>query len=350
MFVHLLQQCQALFLFDSGSVADELLHGRAKTEPARQCQTALAPAEAPGNRTQVFDFLQSLARGRARANIELCNFAQRRRGEEVLRETRGFVNQRSVGRHAALRQLGSGLQKRLGGRLGGLQQGRFQRSSNQGFEISTANLGIGIFGANHFTLLRQTNLATHGAGGLGQDGLVARAASTANRAAAAVKHAQLDLVLGIQHIKQFDKRDFCAVQLPVARKDAAVFVGVRVPQHDVLFGAAAFHKLCNAGQGIEVAHDGRGIAQVFNRFEQWHDDQVGRGLRVQCASHQSDFLLQQQHFQQIAHGFCVADDVVADGFVTKAFTHGLGCGKNSQFTLGVGGVSHAVYTQGSCII
>jgi hypothetical protein len=71
--------------------------------------------------------------------------------------------------------------------------------------------------------------------------------------------------------------------------------------------------------GVELAHDGRGIAQVLDGLEQRHHDQVVAWPGVQRAAHQADFLLQQQHLQQVAHGFGVADDVVADRLRAKAF-------------------------------
>jgi hypothetical protein len=54
-----------------------------------------------------------------------------------------------------------------------------------------------------------------------------------------------------------------------------------------------------------------------------------------CHLHQAHFLLQQQHFEQVAHGFGVADDVVANGLVAKALAHHAGGFKNGQLALGV---------------
>ena len=60
--------------------------------------------------------------------------------------------------------------------------------------------------------------------------------------------------------------------------------------------------------------------------------------------------MQQQHFEQIADGFGVADDVVANGFLAKALARRQGSLKNSQLTAGVVGVTGTHHAQRSCII
>ena len=193
-------------------------------------------------------------------------------------------------------------------------------------------------------------MPAHGAGGLGQNCLVAWAAAAPHRATTAVEHAQLDGVACGQFVKQLYQRNLGTVQLPVAGEDAAVFVAVRVAQHDVLLATAALHQRGNAGQGIKLPHDGCGVAQVFNGFKQRHHNQiaygdqwVGRsrcnmpsGVAAQHAAHQAHFFLQQQHFQQIAHGLGVADDVVANGVCAETLAHQLGRRKDGQLALRVG--------------
>ena len=56
-------------------------------------------------------------------------------------------------------------------------------------------------------------------------------------------------------------------------------------------------------------------------------------LAVQRAAHQAHFLLQQQHFEQVAHGFGVADDVVAHRLAAKALAHDFGGLEDRQFAL-----------------
>ena len=95
------------------------------------------------------------------------------------------------------------LQKRLCRRLGRLQKRGLQRGGHQGFEVAPANLGVGVFGRNHFALLGQADLAAHRAGRLREDGLVTRAAAASHSAAAPVEHAQADRrASGGQLVKQ----------------------------------------------------------------------------------------------------------------------------------------------------
>ena len=189
------------------------------------------------------------------------------------------------------REFGSGGQKRFACRLGRLQQGGLERGGDQGFQVAPANFGVGVFGANHLALLREADLPAHRARRLGQDGLVAGAAAAPYGAAAPMEHAQPDRMAAAEFVKHLDQRDLGAVQLPVAGEDAAVFVAVRVAQHDVLLAATALHQRGHAGQCIEVAHDGPGVAQVFNGFKQRHHDQVAHRVGVQSAAQQTHFFL-----------------------------------------------------------
>jgi hypothetical protein len=90
--------------------------------------------------------------------------------------------------------------------------------------------------------------------------------------------------------QQIDQRNLGPVQLPVAGEDAAVLVAVAVAQHDVLLAAAFPDQLGNAGQLVEAAHDGRGIAQVLDGLEQRHHDQVALRTVLQRAAQQAHFL------------------------------------------------------------
>jgi hypothetical protein len=117
-----------------------------------------------------------------------------------------------------------------------------------------------------------------------------------------------------------------------------------------LLATRALHQCGHAGQGIKVAHDGRGVAQVFDGLEQRHHDQVVVRLCVQCAAHQAHFLLQQQHFEQVAHGFGVADDVVADRLLAKGVQHALGGFKDGQLRHGVFAVVGTGHTQWAGVV
>lgn len=221
----------------------------------------------------------------------------------------------------------------------GVQQRGFQRGSHQGFEVAAADLGVGVFGGDDLALFGQADLAVHGARGLGQDGLVARAAATSHGAAAAVEEAQRQRADLAQLVEQLDQRDLGAVELPGRGEHAAVLVAVGVAEHDVLFAAAAVHQAADAGQRIELAHDLGRDAQVADGLEQRHDDQVAGGVAVQRAAQQPGLLQQQGHFQQVADRLGVADDVVAQRLAAEAgqrFARGLEGGELELGLVGVG--------------
>jgi len=77
-------------------------------------------------------------------------------------------------------------------RFGCRHQRRLQGRGDQGFEIAASDLGIGVLGADDLALLGQSDLPAYRSGRLRQDGLVARSAATAYRAATAMEHAQPD--------------------------------------------------------------------------------------------------------------------------------------------------------------
>ena len=160
-----------------------------------------------------------------------------------------------------------------------------------------------------------------------------------------MEHAQLNTVVIGQVVKQVNQRDLGAVQLPVAGEDATIFVAVAIAQHDVLLATAFLDHLGNAGQLVVAAHDGLGIAQVFNGFKQGHHDQVANRPILQRAAHQAHFFLQQQHFQQIAHRFGVADDAVANGFAALQLAQAVGGLENAQFAARMVRVFSANHTQ-----
>ncbi len=81
----------------------------------------------------------------------------------------------------------------------------------------------------------------------------------------------------------------------------------------------------DARQRVELAHDQRRVAQVADRLEQRHDDQrIDRApvaFHVERAAHEADFLLQQQHLEQVAHVFGVRNDVVAQRAAAITLQH-----------------------------
>ena len=191
-------------------------------------------------------------------------------------------------------------------------------------------------------------MPTYRARRLRQDGLVTRAAASPHCAATAVEHTQP--YFSRQCVKRFRQGGFRAVQLPVAGENATVFVAVGVTQHDVLLATTGRHHVQNATKRIKRLHDRRRIAQIRDGFEQGYDDQVILRALTQDAAHQAGFFLKQQNFKQIAHGFGMADDVVANAGRAKP-RHDLPGGfENCQFALGQRAVSVPEYPQGARII
>ena len=147
-----------------------------------------------------------------------------------------------------------------------------------------------------------------------------------------MKHSELDSWRHL--IEQRNQGYFGAVEFPVAGEDAPILVAVRIAQHDVLLRSAAPDHLCHARQCIKLAHDGRRIAQVFNRFKERHHDEVIDSGGVERATHQPGLFLKQQRLQQITDRFCVADDVVANALRTILLQHAPGSFENFNFALG----------------
>ena len=74
------------------------------------------------------------------------------------------------------------------------------------------------------------------------------------------------------------------------------------------------------GRRVEGPHDGLGIAQIGDGFEQGRHDQFDpRRLRRHrtAAVEQAELLLEHEHFQKIADRLGMADDVVADRLRTE---------------------------------
>ncbi|MNT10652.1 hypothetical protein D3C72_1454940 [compost metagenome] len=128
-----------------------------------------------------------------------------------------------------------------------------------------------------------------------------------------MEQAQLDAGL----LKVGHERQFRLVQFPVRREEAAILVRVGIAEHDFLQLSLLGDQLFYQGQGHDLAHDAGRALQVGYRLEQGDDHQLARAVavasRFPVGAQQARFFLQQQHFQQVGHGFRVRDDVVADG-------------------------------------
>ncbi len=106
-----------------------------------------------------------------------------------------------------------------------VQQRRFEGGRQQRFQVASRERRLGVLGGDDLALLGDPQRSAHGAGGLRQDRVVARAAAAADGAAAAVEQPQADarLLRGLD-----DQVQLGAVQRPVRGQVAAVLVGVAV--------------------------------------------------------------------------------------------------------------------------
>ncbi len=346
---HALQQLEAV-----GVGVEEGLHPAAEAIPAGQRHAALAPRKAPGNGAQIGNGAGGLARGRTAADIELGDLGNGGGAIEVIGEFRGLVHQLAVGRHGGFGQGGSCVEKARRGLARGLglrQQRGLQRGGHQGFEVAQPDLGIAVFAGDDLALFGQADLAIHRARRLGEDGVEARPAAASHRAATAVEQPQGDAMLGLELLELLGQRDLGAIQLPVGGEEAAVLVAVGIAQHDLLLAAGALHQPRDAGQGIEVAHDGRGVAQVFDGFEQRRHQQLGVAVvAAQGAVEQPRLLLQQQQFKQIADGLGVRDDVLADGAWAEVSPGAVGSVEHGQFAARPVGIDVVRQTQRTRVV
>ncbi len=149
----------------------------------------------------------------------------------------------------------------------GLQQARLQRRGGENLQIVAADFGVGIFAGDDFALLGDTDLAIDRAAGLRDDGVVARPAAAADRAAAAVKQPQPD-VMAREHL---DQADLGLVELPAGGDEAAVLVAVGITQHHFLHGAAAVDQSAIIVNRQHAVHDAGGSLQILDGLEQRHD-------------------------------------------------------------------------------
>jgi hypothetical protein len=81
------------------------------------------------------------------------------------------------------------------------QQRGFEGGGSQHFEIAAADFRVRVLGRDHFALFGDADLALHRAGRLREDGLIARAATAADRTAAAVEQAHAHVV-PFEHLHQ----------------------------------------------------------------------------------------------------------------------------------------------------
>ncbi len=155
-------------------------------------------------------------------------------------------------------------------RIAGIRPGqRIERGRNHQLEIAFGEHFVGVFPVEDFALLGDADLPLEGVHGLREDGAMRGAAAAADRAAPAVKEAQLHAALA-RHLVQ---GAMGAKDLPGAGEHAAVFVGVGVAQHDLLPVVPAVEQLAVVSAGPES----RQMAGALRRSS--IDSKSGTGIK-----------------------------------------------------------------------
>ncbi len=139
--------------------------------------------------------------------------------------------------------------------------------SHQRFQIPASDFRIGIFAADHFTLLGNAYLPVHAMRRLSQYRLIAGAATPPDGAAASVEQAQLNLVPG----KYLGKFGFSFIQFPIGGKKTAVLVAVGIAEHHLLHIATRIQEFPVIGQREQLVHNLPAAPQIRNGLEQWND-------------------------------------------------------------------------------
>ena len=193
------------------------------------------------------------------------------------------------------------------------------------------DLGIRILGADDFALFRNADLSLHGAAGLRQDRLVRRAATAADRAAAAMEQPHADAVPA----EGLDEFGLCLEQLPARRQVAAVLVAVGIPEHHFLrLAPRVEHARVHRNRQQRVHRAGR-VAQVRDRLEQ--RDDVAAEVRVRRTV-EADLAQQQHHLEHVGHAVALRDHVVGNARGAVALVHARGGLQDREFAAGFRGI------------
>ena len=122
-------------------------------------------------------------------------------------------------------------------------------------------------------MLGDADLAGEAVDRLGEDGAMSGAASAADCASAAVEQAERDAAV----VRDLMKAAMGLPDLPGGGDHAAVFVGVRVTEHDLLLVVPGFEQGLVGVGGPEVSHDCGRVTEVLDGFEERDGLQAGIG-------------------------------------------------------------------------
>src|SRR5579862_4622847 len=149
------------------------------------------------------------------------------------------------------------------GLLLAVQRKCFQTCGDHQLKIPLGKDWVGILPVQDLALLGDARLSRETSRRLSEDRSVRRASAAPNRATAAVEESKLHsgfLGGAMQLAMRF-------VQLPCAGKHAAVFVGVKVAEHDFLPASPGIKQRLILGIAPKTAHDTACGSQRFDGLE-----------------------------------------------------------------------------------
>ena len=289
-------------------VADPLLECRAGAIPPRQHHTGLRPRQHPRNGAQVRDLLGLLARRGPAADVECADFRQRCRRGEVLDEPGRLVHElrvRGTGKGRYLVHVLVRLFRFVTETLD-VEQRRLDGCREKRLQIAFGDNGFRVLGGDDLALLGDTQRTLHRTRRLGEDRVVARAATTTDRATAAVEQTQADTRL----LGRLDEVELTAIERPVGGHVPAVLVRIRVPEHDLLHPGLRIDEVTVERQ-IERSEQRFGaLLEIFDRLEQRDDPHRRDQLAVVVDVDQACLFEQDHRLQHVADRGTHRDDVV----------------------------------------
>ena len=160
-----------------------------------------------------------------------------------------------------------------------MQERCFKRCSGENFQITASDFGVGIFRSDDLTLLGNANGAVYRATRLRQNRIIAWAAAATDRAAAAMEQAHRDAVFA----EDIDELNFGLIELPARGNKTAIFVAVRIAEHDFLHVATVFDQSAIGRVREGRFHNGSAGLQIADGFKERDDIDVGRTVCGQQA-------------------------------------------------------------------
>ena len=236
---------------------------------------------------------------RPRANVQQTDFGDRRRFVKIIHEAgRGF-GQLPIRRFTVCGEL------RHHRRVVCIHFARTAEQAATGLDQAGRahadfvgrRFRVAVFVIQHFALLGEFDLAVYGAGWLRQNRFVRGSAAPPDRAAATVEQSAIHLVA----TRDCNNVELRLIQIPVRRKNAAVFARVGITEHDFLQIAAAAEQGAIYGIAEKRFKHGFGVAQIADRLKQRRNADFAKPALAGVAA-QACQPGQKTHFEHVRRG------------------------------------------------